>query len=115
MRIVYGSQTGTAIRLCNTLAQECEDQNIKAQVVDIIDYKSLHLDQDNNVCVFLFATHGEGEPTDNAKAFYEFCREETAKGGTQVYQGMQYCVFGLGKTSYEHYNAMGKFFAKSLS
>lgn len=81
----------------------------------MIDYESLQLDKDNNICVFLFATHGEGEPTDNAKGFYEFCKTESAKGNSQVYQGMQYCVFGLGKTSYEHYNAMGKFFTKSLS
>lgn len=27
---------------------------------------------------------------------------------------MQISVFGLGKSSYEHYNAMGKFFAKAM-
>lgn len=48
-------------------------------MVDVIDYKDLHLDNDNNVCIFLFATHGEGEPTDNAKAFYQYCKEQSEK------------------------------------
>lgn len=33
------------------------------------------LNSNNNISIFLFATHGEGEPTDNAKSFYEFCKE----------------------------------------
>jgi NADPH-ferrihemoprotein reductase len=29
-------------------------------------------------------------------------------------KGVNYCVFGLGKSSYEHYNAMGIYFASAF-
>ena len=54
--------------------------------------------------VSLLATHGEGEPTDNSQAFYEWMKE--ADDGTL--SSVKYTVFGLGNKQYEHYNSMGK-------
>jgi len=38
----------------------------------MMDYEDIVIN-DKNVCIFLMATHGEGEPTDNAKEFYNHC------------------------------------------
>lgn len=38
------------------------------------------------------ATHGEGEPTDNAKTFYKWLEDNTE----QKLSGLRYTVFGLG-------------------
>lgn len=49
----------------------------------------------------LTATHYEGDPPDNAVAFFKALSE--AKSFKT-----RFGVFGLGNTSYKHYNRMGK-------
>jgi NADPH-ferrihemoprotein reductase len=55
--------------------------------------------------VFLMATYGEGEPTDNAYRFVGWLREES---GESIADGFLskcgFSVFGLGNKQYEHYN-----------
>lgn len=51
------------------------------------------------------ATHGEGDPTDNAKEFYEWIKNLQEKN---VFKNIRFTVFGLGNTQYEHYNSMGR-------
>jgi len=92
--------------------------------------------------VFVVATYGEGEPTDNAQEAYQLYHDQehdpgclaninfmvdTASRGTQCYSaclrtawracgrpcGLQ--VFGLGNKTYEHYNSMGKFWDAKLA
>ena len=51
--------------------------------------------------VFIMATFGEGEPTDNAQRFYEWiCGDAAALTQTE------YAVFGLGNRQYEHFCAV---------
>lgn len=62
--------------------------------------------------IFLMATYGEGEPTDNAAEFYKWLKNVHA-GKDETYdksyfENYRFCVFGLGNTQYEHYNKMGK-------
>lgn len=52
------------------------------------------------------ATHGEGEPTDNAKKFYEWIID-TERSGSEL-PNLKFSVFGLGNKQYQFYNAMGK-------
>ena len=58
-----------------------------------------------STAIFLVATYGEGDPTDNGKAFDKWLREEA---GEDALAGMQYAVFALGNMQYEHYNSFGK-------
>lgn len=53
------------------------------------------------VCV---ATHYEGDPTDNAKHFYKWIKEEVKKG-SKIMEGIRFAIFGLGDSSYEQYNS----------
>ncbi len=78
-----------------------------------------------NRAIFLMATYGEGEPTDNAVSFMRFLKNgstedeemdegEEKKGGefliesTSQFQTLEYAVFGLGNRQYEHFNSTGK-------
>jgi len=61
------------------------------------------------LAVFCLATYGEGDPTDNAQAFFDWLQE-----GSADFNGLRYSVFGLGNSTYEHFNAMGKFVDKKL-
>lgn len=82
-------------------------------------------DNGRNRAVFLMSTYGEGEPTDNAVSFIRFLKEshdanESVMGDSEEKKGeeyvknrivlrdLDYAVFGLGNTQYEHYNATGK-------
>ena len=73
--------------------------------------------------IFLMATYGEGEPTDNARQFinvlkdtaqmdnlYKFEEESSSLSPIcHELQKLDYAVFGLGNRQYEHYNNMGRF------
>lgn len=72
--------------------------------------------------IFLTATYGEGEPTDNAtslvnvmKGMLDDNNTTNNKDTSTLLSGLDYCVFGLGNTEYDIYNAMGKFFDTSIS
>merc|ERR1719201_2408711 len=63
--------------------------------------------------VMLLATHGEGEPTDNAADFYNWCNEEERDEDEMA--GMRFACFALGNTQYEHYCYMGRWAQKRLT
>jgi len=60
------------------------------------------------------ATSYEGDPCDNTKKFFKWLREERKTKGNVYLKGLSYLVFGLGDTSYEVFNAMGKYFNEGL-
>lgn len=57
------------------------------------------------VGIFCLATHGEGDPTDNARTFAEWLKNEEIIKNMKEFN---YTVFGLGNTQYEHYNRMAR-------
>jgi NADPH-ferrihemoprotein reductase len=66
-----------------------------------------------NFVIFCVATYGEGEPTDNARQFYEWLSSSDRENNEL--NGVKFTVFGLGNKTYEHYNAMGRNFDSMLS
>merc|ERR1712137_633777 len=75
LKVVFGSQTGTAEDFAQTIAEEAASYNFFSEVVDLEDFTIDDL-QDEEFVIFMLATYGEGEPTDNAKEFYEALMEE---------------------------------------
>merc|ERR1719297_49225 len=110
--VFYGSQTGTAEEFAGRLAKEGARYGLKGIVADpeeenMEDLQQLtELDAELGPClaVFMLATYGEGDPTDNAVEF----NEKLTNDGMEL-SGMRYAVFGLGNKTYEHFNKMGKF------
>lgn len=111
--IFYGSQTGTAEDFSGRLAKESNRYGMKAIVADPEECEMEDLsklpDISNSLAIFVLATYGEGDPTDNAQEFYDWLQD----GGTQL-DGVNYAVFGLGNKTYEHYNSMGKYVDRRL-
>lgn len=108
----YGSQTGTAEDYASRLAKEAAQvYGLKTMTASIEDYDFENLDAipENKVVGFVMATYGEGEPTDNAFSFYEFLTGEDVEfsSGSSL-SNLKYVVFGLGNSTYEHYNAIGR-------
>ena len=113
--VFYGSQTGTAEDYASRIAKEGSSRfGLKTMTADLEDYDFENLDKfpEDHVAVFVMATYGEGEPTDNAVEFYEFitAEEVSFSEGKSVEEkplsDLKYVTFGLGNNTYEHYNMM---------
>lgn len=122
--VFYGSQTGTAEDYASRIAKEGHSRfGLNCMVADLEDYEYENLDQfpEDKLAVFVLATYGEGEPTDNAVEFYEFISGDDvsfSEGGSadeKPLSKMKYVAFGLGNNTYEHYNSMVRDVDKHLT
>lgn len=116
--IFYGSQTGTAEDYASRVAKEASQKyGLKTMTADIEGYDFENLDKipEDKVIVFVMATYGEGEPTDNAVQFYEFITGDDVEfsEGPSL-ENLKYVIFGLGNSTYEHYNFIGRELDKKL-
>ncbi|GLI60603.1 hypothetical protein VaNZ11_002776 [Volvox africanus] len=121
VRILYGTQTGTAERFSKQLGNELRSRYGDSTTVDVRDVETYKAEQKlatEKLVLFCMATYGDGEPTDNAAVFYSWLLKEAKEvegGGKEPFlQGVAYGVFGLGNKQYEHFNAVGKKVYKSL-
>ena len=134
LMLFYGSQTGTAEDLATRLAKETSTNfDLHTLVCDIEDYDMESLanwptqEEAGKQCLagFFMATYGEGEPTDNAADFYSWIMDGNGIGGDEGDQEdtmtddkplskLPFFVFGLGNSTYENYNAIGKRLDKRL-
>ncbi|KAJ9627825.1 hypothetical protein H2203_003043 [Taxawa tesnikishii (nom. ined.)] len=121
--VFYGSQTGTAEDYASRLAKEGSSRfGLKTMTADLeeYDYENLDTFPDDKVVMFVLATYGEGEPTDNAVEFYEFISGEDPSFSQGVsaeekpLSSLKYVAFGLGNNTYEHYNSMVRNVSKFL-
>ena len=105
LKILFGSQTGSAETFAKTLVQEGKTIGFRSEAVDLLDYEPEDL-QDESCVVFVVATYGEGEPTDSARDFYEWFNEQNKE--TCDLSNVNYSIFGLGDTQYKHFNECSK-------
>ncbi|KAJ9132421.1 NADPH--cytochrome P450 reductase [Pleurostoma richardsiae] len=112
--VFFGSQTGNAHDIAEKLAKEGHARfGLETLVADLddYDYDTLTSLTGDKVAMFVLSSYGEGEPTDNAEGFYQFITHEDptfsvdTDGGAPL-QKMRYAAFGLGNSTYEHYNAV---------
>lgn len=119
--ILYGSQTGTAEDYASRLAKEGRSRfGLEAMIADLEDYDFDNLDTfpSDKVIMFVLATYGEGEPTDNAVEFYEFLTGEDVQFSetrSPPLDNLNFVAFGLGNNTYEHYNSMVRNVNKRLT
>lgn len=104
--VFFGSQTGTAEDYANKFGRDLHAKfGLSVLIADLADYDYDTL-QDLNpeaLLFFMIATYGEGEPTDNAVEFFNWLDNDADQMAS-----IKYTVFGLGNSTYEFYNAMGK-------
>jgi NADPH-ferrihemoprotein reductase len=118
--IFYGSQTGTAEDYASRLAKEGKSRfGLETMVADLEDYDFDNLDAvpNDKIVMFVLATYGEGEPTDNAVEFYEFIIGEDvafSESNDPPLGNLNFVAFGLGNNTYEHYNSMVRNVNKAL-
>lgn len=108
--VFWGSQGGTAETFASRFASDAISRfsPVFSMTADLADYDHEHLDRipEHAVVVFMIATFGEGDPTDNAAAFMEHLRSRKAQN--QRLDKLRFSIFGLGDSGYLHFNRAAK-------
>ncbi|MFC2947360.1 assimilatory sulfite reductase (NADPH) flavoprotein subunit [Virgibacillus sediminis] len=107
--ILYGSETGNAQSLAKDLEEKVKKQDRKVKVAALDDFKPKDLKKVQDLLI-VTATHGEGDPPDNAISFHEFLHSRKAPKLKDV----RFSVLSLGDESYEFFCQTGKEFDKRL-
>jgi sulfite reductase (NADPH) flavoprotein alpha-component len=103
LAVLFGSQTGTAEGLAKKVSKEAEKRGFAPKLVDMAKYESVDLTKEENVLV-ITSTYGDGDPPDNAQAFWDYLKSETAPPLSQLH----FSVLALGDTNYAEFCAFGK-------
>ena len=93
--IAWGSQTGTAESLSKKFAKLASKSGVDRTVHDLAQLDTSSLAEMEHLVV-ITSTYGDGEPPDNAQAFYDFIHGEDAPQLGKL----KYSVLGLGDSSY---------------
>uniref|UniRef100_A0A1X7TVE0 Flavodoxin-like domain-containing protein n=1 Tax=Amphimedon queenslandica TaxID=400682 RepID=A0A1X7TVE0_AMPQE len=89
--ILYGSQTGTGEEFSNRLAKDSSRLGLPAMTfdpedcTDWDDLTRVGQEVDGSLVIFVMATYGEGDPTNNAQEFFAWLKETT-----DSLQGLKY-------------------------
>ncbi|KAF0691124.1 hypothetical protein As57867_017541, partial [Aphanomyces stellatus] len=106
--VFYGSQTGTAESFAKALVSMGSDQgHFTVEAVDLEEFEPSNL-KNLAYAIFVVATYGEGDPTDNAVEFMKFLNDTDGNLSDGEFSTVKYTVFGLGNKQYEQYNAVGR-------
>ncbi|KAL3763952.1 hypothetical protein ACHAW5_004637 [Stephanodiscus triporus] len=108
IRILYGSQTGTAQLFANQLAEGLEDKGLKNVIVQALDEKPPNeIFSPGDLHLVLASSTGRGEPPNNARKFYDWIMNDPS---AKLDKNVNFAVFGLGNKSAHpnNYNVVGK-------
>ncbi|MDG0842115.1 assimilatory sulfite reductase (NADPH) flavoprotein subunit [Staphylococcus equorum] len=108
--VLYGSETGNAQSLAEIFSDRLVEHKYTVKLNAMDEFKPKELKKAEDLFV-ISATHGEGNPPDNALTFHEFLHGRKAP----KLEGLRYSVLALGDESYEFFCQTGKDFDARLS
>jgi len=107
--VLFGSETGNGQSLASTIVEKLQAKQLPVQSFSMDDFKPQNLKKVQDLLI-ITSTHGEGEPPENARSFYEFLHSKRAP----KIENVRFSVLALGDESYEFFCQTGKDFDKRL-
>uniref|UniRef100_A0A0R3S2L2 NADPH-dependent diflavin oxidoreductase 1 n=1 Tax=Elaeophora elaphi TaxID=1147741 RepID=A0A0R3S2L2_9BILA len=112
LKILYGTETGNAQDVAETLWNDALYRNIPAEVYSFGDYMMQNLNNEHCV-VFIISTSGQGEMPASVRPNWRIlCYKTLPKN---LLQNVHLAVLGLGDSTYQKYNFAGKKLYRRLS
>jgi len=96
--IFFASHTGTAEGFSKLVAEEGVSRGVSCAARDLADVQGENFAK-TKTAVLILATHGEGDPPECVRPFFEWLKRQT--GGRL--KGMRYALMGLGNRTYTKY------------
>lgn len=106
--ILFGSQTGTAEALAKKIANQAQ-ATFATRVLDMNAFETVDWKNESRI-LFVTSTWGDGEPPDNAAAFWKFLNSET----TPRMENISFSVLALGDRNYASFCGAGIRFDERL-
>jgi sulfite reductase (NADPH) flavoprotein alpha-component len=106
--IAYGTETGNSKKLATSFAAKAKKSGIRTKLVSLDQYAPAELANEDYFFTII-STHGEGEPPDAAKNFYNHIH----KNGFTIPQ-LKFGVLALGDTAYPLFCKTGEDVDKQL-
>lgn len=107
--LMFGSQSGNAEGLADEFAERLCAAGFDAPVVNMEDHEDFDLGAESHLLV-ISSTWGEGDPPDNAVAFWEALEAPDR----EPLSSLKFAVCGLGDSNYLDFCGMGKRFDTRL-
>ena len=92
--LLFGTETGNAKSLATQFAATAKKQGIVTKLSALDQYRLSDLPKEENLFIIV-STHGEGEPPEAAKKFYDYVHESSLS-----LNQTKFGILGLGDTAY---------------
>jgi sulfite reductase (NADPH) flavoprotein alpha-component len=103
LTILFGSQTGNCEKLAKRIAKEAGKHGFAPTAHDLAKYPTAQLASEKSLLI-VTSTYGDGEPPDNARAFWDFLKSDAApKLGS-----LRFSLCALGDSNYPKFCQFGK-------
>lgn len=107
--VLYGSETGNAQGVAEMFGERLQGLGHTVEVKGMDEIKPRNIKKVEDLFI-VTATHGEGDPPDNAIELHEFLHGRKAP----KLEGVRFSVLALGDQSYDHFCQTGKDFDAKL-